>query len=286
MIGIEKQGQVIRVVDLTPKFTPSAAPAKRGNVTTFSRKSRRRMIDLMSRMELENVRATFLTLTFHYTHSPAETKAAFKRFLAYIHYHYPQSSGFWRLELQQRGTPHYHLILFNLPYWKHKAIRKVWMRCTQEDNSGVRVNLLRGAKQAMYYVSKYVAKLPDDEGSTLFIDAPYQQNDPKAWQGRFWGVINSDALPIAPRLVGVINDPEMAKYFWYTVGTLITRKGGRAKSGTRLYRQDAARVYDWVMGWGGDDLTGCWHERLTHEAISKEARTKASRFFVGVNTHH
>lgn len=286
MIGIEKQGQVIRVVDLTPKFAQSAAPSKRGNVTTFSRKSRRRMIDLMSRMELEGVRATFITLTFHYTHEPEETKAAFKRFLAYIAYHYPQSSGFWRLELQQRGTPHYHLIMFGLPYWKHKDMRRVWMRCTREDKSGVRVNLLRGTKQAMYYVSKYVAKMPDEDASTLFIDAPYQQNEANTWKGRFWGVINVEALPLAPRLVGVVNDAEMAHYFWYTVGTLITRKGGRKKSSTRLYAQDAQRVYEWVIGWGSDDVTGCWHERLMHETISSAERTKASLFFAGINTHH
>ena len=286
MIGIEKQGQVIRMVDLSPKFSPAATPQKRGQVTEFSRKSRRRMIDLMNRLDLEGRRATFLTLTFKYTHDHSETKAAFKRFLAYLAYHYPNTSGIWRLEFQKRGTPHYHLILFDLPYWKHKAIRKVWMRCTREPASGVRVNLLRGAKQAMYYVSKYVAKLPDLDSTPLFIDAPYQQNEGEQWTGRFWGLINVDALPYAERLVGVINDPEMAHYFWHTVGTLLTKPNGKRRSSQRLYTQEAQVMYEWVMGWGADDVTGCWHERLAHEEVSSNHRTKASLFFAGINTHH
>lgn len=286
MIGIEKQGQVLRVVNLTPIYTKSAAPTKRGNVTEFSRKSRRRMIDLMNRLDLEGRRATFLTLTFHYTHSPEKTKAAFKRFLAYLDYHYPNTSGLWRLEFQKRGAPHYHLILFDLPYWQQQDIRRVWMRCTQEDKSGVRVNLLRGAKQAMYYVSKYVAKMPDVDCSTLFIDAPYQQKEGRVWSGRFWGVINVEALPMAERVIGVVNDPEMARYFWATVGTLLTKPKGKKRSSTRLYRQDVGEMYAWIMGWGGDDVTGCWHERLAHEEISLAHRTKAAAFFAGINTHH
>lgn len=286
MIGIEKQGQVLRVVNLTPDYTKTAARPKRGDVSEFSRKSRRRMIDLMNRLDLTGRRATFLTLTFHYTHSPENTKAAFKRFLAYIDYHYPNTSGLWRLEFQKRGAPHYHLILIDLPYWQQQDIRRVWMRCTREDASGVRVNLLRGAKQAMYYVSKYVAKLPEGIGSTLFIDAPYQQKEEIAWHGRFWGVINVDALPMAQRSVGVINDPEMARYFWFTVGTLLTKPKGKKRSSTRLYGQNVGEMYSWIMGWGGDDVTDAWHERLAHEEISAKHRTKAAAFFVGINTHH
>lgn len=286
MIAIEQQGQVIRIVDLSPKNAPLTKPAKRGNVEFMSRKSRRRMIDLQSRLDLTDRRKTFITLTFHYTHNVSFTKACFKRFLAYLRYHYPSASGMWRLELQKRGTPHYHLIMFDLPYWTQKEMRATWMQCTREDKSGVRVNLLRDAKHAMYYVSKYVAKMPDHSGNTLFINAPYQQKTTETWHGRVWGVINKACLPMAERHTGIIVDEEVAGYFWSMASLNVTRPNEYRHNTTRIYSQDAKEMYAWCLSVGGFEITDCWHEYLRQKQLSPSQRTKASYFFVGLNTHH
>lgn len=285
MILIEKQGQVVRIVNLSLKPAPPK-PSKRGSVTEFSRKSRRRMIDLQSRLDLTDRRIVFMTLTFHYTHSVGYTKACFKRFLSYVRYHYPQASAMWRLEFQKRGAPHYHLIFFDLPFWEFKALRKTWMDCTHEDNSGVRVNLLTSARQAMFYVSKYVAKIPELNCSTLFINAPYQQNVEEKWRGRMWGILNKECLPMAERITGVIVDEEIANYFWWFAGASLRSKDGTLRSTSRLYTDEAQRIFDFALSLGGFIADDVYHGMLKDKALHPTVRTKASYFFAGFNTHH
>jgi hypothetical protein len=244
------------------------------------------MIDLQSRLDLEAHRKTFVTLTFHYTHSVSKTKAAFKRFMARIHYDYPQASAMWRLEFQRRGTPHYHLIFFDLPYIEHKELRKTWMECTGEDASGVRVNLLTSARHAMYYVSKYVAKLPEHGCTTLFINAPYQQKSEEKWTGRMWGVFNKACLPMAERFVGVIVDEDVASYFWWGAGCGFKPKFKGRMQTTRTYREDANEIFRTAIALGGFIVDDAGHDLLRHKAMHPSSRTKHAAFFAGINTHH
>jgi len=286
VIAIEKQGQVCRVVDLTPSKKQPSKTSKRGCVTSFSRKSRRRMIDLMARLDLKDKRIVFLTLTFHYTHSASKTKAAFKRFLARVRYYYPQVAGVWRVEFQKRSTPHYHLILIDLPFWKHSELRQTWMECTGEDNSGARIEWIHSGRMCMFYVSKYCAKVYESEEITLFINAPYQQKEEEKWTGRMWGVINADALPFAPRFVGVIVDEDTAWYFQWCASRRFNKKFKGNNPTSRIYSDDASEIYRYALAVGGFDVTSSYKDLLRDRNMSPSQRTKASYFFAGINTHH
>lgn len=286
MIGVEKQGQVVRMVNLSQIKSPPANLSKRGDVTSFSRKSRRRMIDLMARLDLKGKRVVFLTLTFHYTHSKAKTKAAFKRFLSYLSYHYPDTSGVWRVEFQGRSTPHYHLILIDLPFWKHSELRATWMQCTREDKSGARIEWIHSERMCMFYVSKYCAKVYADEEITLFINAPYQQKEEEKWTGRMWGVINKRSIPFAPRVVAVCVDEEVLAYFQWCCGCQFQRKSKHRLHTSRAYSDEAGSIFTHILTLGGFICSDIWHEMLERKQLSPSQRTKASYFFAGFNTHH
>jgi len=240
----------------------------------------------MARLDLRSKRVVFLTLTFHYTHSAAQTKAAFKRFLAYVRYHYPQSSGVWRVEFQERSTPHYHLILVDLPFWKHKELRETWMNCTREDKSGARIEWIHSEKMCMFYVSKYCAKIYEQEEITLFINAPYQQDCTEKWTGRMWGVINEKALPFADRQIGIIVDEEVAHYFWWCASRGFNKKFKGKMHTSRAYTVDANEIFQTAIALGGFVISDSGVDLLAHKALSASHRTKASYFFAGINTHH
>lgn len=273
------------MVSLSSKQSPPRKLSKRGNVTSFSRKSRRRMIDLMARLDLEGKRVVFLTLTFHYTHSASKTKAAFKRFLAHLAYHYPNTSGVWRVEFQQRSTPHYHLILVDLPFWKHSDLRATWIRCTREDKSGARIEWIHSHKMCMFYVSKYVAKTYENEEITLFINAPYQQKEEEKWNGRMWGVINKASIPFAPRVVGVCVDEELLAYFQWCCGCQFQPKSKHRLHTSRAYTPDATSIFAHILTLGGFICSDIWEQMLRDKELSPSQRTKASYFFAGVGIY-
>ena len=286
MILIEKQGSVVRMINTAPSSQAPAKPSKRGNVTSFSRKSRRRMIDLMARLDLKGKRVVFLTLTFHYTHSASKTKAAFKRFLAYLAYHYPQTSGVWRVEFQKRSTPHYHLILIDLPFWKHSELRATWMKCTGEDKSGARIEWIHSERMCMFYVSKYCAKTYEAESITLLINAPYQQKGEEKWTGRMWGVINKASIPFAKREIAVCVEEDLFAYFSWCASCLMNEKLPYRIHTSRVYTQHAQEIYEFILRHGAFTVSDCWHEMLERKALSPKERTRASYFFAGLNTYH
>jgi hypothetical protein len=214
----------------------------RGKVTTFSRASRLRLLDLFSRMNSDNVRTTFLTLTFTGTPAPDSSKQALKRFLMRIRYNYPAASGVWRLEYQQRGAPHYHLIMFNLPYWPQHELQETWEECTREERSIVHIKLLHGGKRhIMSYVSKYVAKA----GASLDY-VTYQQIDDPESIGRQWGYINFEALPFAIRAEIIVSGSDIIDYLYHCVHVWSRGKCANGSFGARAYVDDGEGLVRWL----------------------------------------
>lgn len=150
---------------------------------------------------LRATKATFLTLTYPSRFpSSSEAKSALRALFERIRRRWPQASGIWRLEYQQRGAPHFHVIFFGLPFIPHKTIRSWWAEIisdyVDETLPFVRIEFVRSRRGIMHYVSKYVAKTTD-EG--LFNSLAYPH------VGRWWGVFNKDHLPYAVRVFVVLS---------------------------------------------------------------------------------
>jgi len=242
-LTVEAQGTVLVARDnrrLT--LLKHRAAAKRGTVRFFSKASRRRLIEAMARLDVAHIRTVFLTLTFSAIPTPHEAKRAFKAFSMRLRRKFPEASAFWRMEFQERGAIHFHLLVFGMPYWSQKQIQYAWECCTGEYRSIVHVKLLRGGKrQAMAYVSKYIAKNSPVPTSLDNAAYPHAEGSGESDTGRFWGWLNRSGLPYAVQRMVVVDDDELLKALWLEMRRL---SWGRAASQERAARFYGACCYD------------------------------------------
>lgn len=198
---LQLQGRRFQLRKTQPdvKDRPSR-PERRGSISEFSRKSRKRLFDLLNSFDKSVEKAIFITLTYGQAWPEGKTaKRHLDNFIKRMMRFAPGCSGVWRLEYQQRGAPHFHLLLFNMPFWKKEDVAKAWSEIIGDeycDHSGpeirapfTRIEACMSYKHITRYLSKYVAKRDAGVGLT------FSHN---SLPGRFWGVINREALPLAP----------------------------------------------------------------------------------------
>jgi hypothetical protein len=201
---IEVQGETVCLRDVGRGT--NGGGGIRGKVNRFSRWSRKRLFDRLHRLELKEYFAAghiavLVTLTYA-RDFPCARKAKDKhlrRFEARLLYRFPEVAGFWRLEPQERGAPHFHLLLFFLPYLDKLELCRMWMECIAEylDEERLaavraggaiperlrvftRIEAVRSANAVIGYVGKYMAKPGDASG---FNSSAYLQKV-EAWQAR------------------------------------------------------------------------------------------------------
>lgn len=167
---------------------------KRGIVKGFSRQSRARLIELVMALALSAVaapgkgarvgRAFWITLT--YADMPGDRGAIKAQLRAFRHRlersGLPAFGAVWKLELQARGVPHYHLIVVfeSEVKWRDVAdfVRVAWYELTGAKVVDVQT-VYGDTGRLMRYLSKYMGKVWSSD---------------EAW-GRVWGVWNEDKLP-------------------------------------------------------------------------------------------
>jgi len=186
-LRLEFQGTLTKFGRKTRFVNPNKhGGGKRGKVLTFSPKSRKNMIETLNRIDWVNTRnPKFITLTYGQDYPDDETckihVASLIKRLERIH---PETCGFWRVELQKRNAPHFHLFCFKMPFLPHRKLARMWAEIigdkycdtTHYTNreikrkkivrmpSGVsapfvQIKKIVNHRQAMYYVSKYLAKV-------------------------------------------------------------------------------------------------------------------------------
>ncbi len=171
----------------------------RGEVTEFSKQSRRRLLKLLNSIDREAVKLpVFITLTYPRTwpEDPQTWKDHLKAFRKRLERKYGQFSAVWRLEFQKRGAPHFHLLCFiDLDFVNDRdALVQLRVDCDNDWyevcgrisikhlKAGVNVEPPRSWR-GINYLAKYMAKL-----ETLA---------PGVRPGRLWGVWRKDRLPIS-----------------------------------------------------------------------------------------
>jgi len=172
---------------------------KRGLVDLeFGGKPRKRMLDAFNSWRVPNINLVFMHLTY-----PAEYpldwriwKSDLKRFKAALLRKWPNSQGIWKLELQRRGAPHFHIVLDT---GKPVAIKRMrqwvdacWARIAHSHDQyqgkyACRVETCWSVRHAANYAGKYMTKRgfnPVDEDGVIITPA-----DIGATMGRLWGKI-------------------------------------------------------------------------------------------------
>lgn len=202
VLHLEGQGNLLAVATSYKRVERPPVGGKRGAVTEFSAGSRRRLLRLIAR--LEKTRTTFITLTYPAEFpDPRTAKEHLRALFERIRRRVPETSGIWRLELQERGAPHFHLLMFNLPYISFETLRAWWREIIGVIDSVtvfVRIELVRSWRGVMSYASKYVAKRSEAGQAALFNIVAYLHA-----VGRWWGIFQAKVLPYAEQFYQTVS---------------------------------------------------------------------------------
>lgn len=161
-VQVEAQGHLVRVSLRGAPPPGGLLRSKRGTVRSFSRSSRKRMLETLARMdpELSPFGASMITLTYGELFPDATgAKRDLFTFWKRVRRAWPDSSGIWRLEFQRRGAPHFHLIYFG-PFFDKYQVQAWWGEVIGQERPFTRIEGLRNWRHSMAYAAKYLAKVP------------------------------------------------------------------------------------------------------------------------------
>ena len=168
---------------------------KRGAITGFSRGSRRRLMVLMSKIPEGSKLPAFVTLTYPFVFpTPAGAKSHLDNFLKRFARAFPMAGAIWKLEPQDRGAPHFHLLVWgvdlaDLSRW----VPQNWYQIAGGGDklhyrwhSGLLgnkhcVQAVNSHRGVIAYASKYLGK-------------SFEQTN-WVYTGRFWGVFQRTNIP-------------------------------------------------------------------------------------------
>jgi len=153
---------------------------KRGKVTGFSEGSRRNLMFLFRNTEGRFPVWIDLTYPGEYPSDGEVSKRHLRAFLAFLKRR--GIDDIWKLEFQERGAPHYHLVVSKCV--EYYEIQKVWDRIIGNDwkargekhSSSTSVGAIKSVAQLYYRVQKYFTKRDQT-------DVPLGYEN----VGRFWG---------------------------------------------------------------------------------------------------
>lgn len=213
-------------------------------------------------MRKGNFHATFITLTYGQSFpNPKAAKRHLDNFLKRLKRRWSYASGFWRFEFQERGAPHFHLVLFGLPFlpkdtlaewWGDTVGREYWDTSQAEPRAPfTRVEALKSHAHATRYVSKYVAKCDDSGFNFLaYLTDEGEFIHPVTGElcesiGRWWGVWNSLWLPldVAKELVLKWGERDVFFNLRRAVGRMWKGRNKHQKSGWTFFSDNP---YEWL----------------------------------------
>lgn len=179
---------------------------RRGLTDGLSRQSRARLLRLVNSIDMDRHRRRplFLTLTYpeNWPASPLIAKRHLRALWERMRRGWMQSdragrgervnvrhaAAIWRLEEQDRGAPHFHLIIFNMRYIDRHWISRAWYEVVGSGDdehlrAGTSIEYPDYWEKAGSYVAKYIAK-PAPEPSTAEPDPAAGQSCPLGPDGR------------------------------------------------------------------------------------------------------
>lgn len=182
----------------------------RGRITEFSSSSARKLRALLGRvLNCEWEGAVLLTMTY-----PEEMdeilqewevyKAHLKAYKAALKRRFKSASGFWKLEFQRNGRPHYHCVIFGLGFNRSQKLldefikwhSETWFRIVGSGlqkhlNAGTRAEFPKHREAARNYISSYTTK---------------QEQQHPGFTGRYWGYFDKASIPFGEETVTEYSD--------------------------------------------------------------------------------
>lgn len=167
------------------------AKSLRGQVRGFSGKSRMRFLEFVATIDAREM-PLFATLTYprEWPMDAQDWKYHLNTWAKnHLARRFPAASCVWKLEPQERGAPHFHLIIWGVPFMPHEWLAQTWYQVVGSGDprhlqAGTQVERARSVNGVMNYAGKkYLGK----EIHGL----------PRGWKnpGRFWGCYGRKNLP-------------------------------------------------------------------------------------------
>lgn len=249
----------------------------RGCITTFSRSSRKRLLQLVAKLDKSKIDprcVLFLTLT---APAPKESwmidgriwKKRLNTFLTRLRQKYKSTGmcGLWRLDWQpRRGAPHYHMVLYGISYISKDWISQAWNKICAEGLSevekkkhllaGTSIELARNYSRINQYVSKTMSYIAKDEHWKIE-DQEILDWIQSANFGRHWGIIQRSVLN---ELIEVVVGQFQNSKQFHQVKRIIRKYIQAAK------RRKLGDNYNYKVG------------KMLHRIFSQKRNCKASAF--------
>jgi len=201
---------------------------KRGKIKGFSKQSRHRLMETIAFVKREAELPNFVTLTYPDDFpTVSRAKRDLKIFTQRLQRKYPGAGGIWKLEPQERGAPHYHLMIWgcdtsDLLQWTVDN----WYQIAgngDENHYKFHAGLLEGSEpcvQQVYswrgvwsYASKYLGK--------TFEVAEWGSQ----WTGRFWGTVKRENIPFGEFVEMPATHTQVVKLMRYQRRFMAMRRG-------------------------------------------------------------
>ena len=189
----------------------------RGKVKGFSFASRRRLMYTIARIKIDAELPAFITLTYpNKFPSPIESKKHLDIFIKRLLRVFPEIGFIWKLEPQERGAPHYHLLAWGVSADKlFLFIPEAWHDIAGDGDRNHLlfhlgllknepcVNQVRSRNGVMRYASKYLGKTFDVAGWG------------EVYPGRFWAVVQKKNIPFGVDMVMSITKKDAHTWMRY-----------------------------------------------------------------------
>lgn len=213
---LSASGMIIRAVarDVYKSRFGSRIGSKRGEIKEYTPRSRRRFMERVFSVDWRKIpkeRIFFVRLSYHSIPKDGrEVKRHLDNFRKAMDEYFGDYGFVWKMEFQQRGAVHFHLILIinSVPKeWGNievgstiflvrlrSFVDKVWNRVTGEDELhlryGCRVERARSKNGVISYTLAYAGKFGEGK--------EYQHKVPEGtvgW-GRFWGIVHREVFAV------------------------------------------------------------------------------------------
>lgn len=188
-IEVPRNGGVVKVRGFAPDAT-EVPHGKRGKIGGFSPDARRRLLVRLNSLDRQALPCLpiFVTLTYpgQFSPDPKTWKRDLDVFLKRLQRQYPDATGFWKLEPQKRGAPHYHLLVFGVAFIDKDWTSSAWYDVVGSGDvrhleAGTRVERVHSWNGVNAYAAKYLGKTEALENFPEFV-------------GRWWGMFGRDRL--------------------------------------------------------------------------------------------
>ncbi len=168
-------------------------PPIRGTIKGHSKRSRSRQMQHLASIDRAALPCLplFVTLTYpeHWPADPQQWKRDHRTLWKRIERKYPDAAAHWRMEFQQRGAPHFHDLIFGVPFISKKWLARQWYEVVGSGDPkhlrrGTRIEKTKTWGHVVSYMSKYLAKVAVCNSAHVSAEV-----------GRHWGVFNAAGIP-------------------------------------------------------------------------------------------